>query len=127
MSEKKNWYALKIFYNKVFVFKELVEKDGMESYIAMHKSKPLVSSLMFIRCTEEYLKSLREQHISEVIYYKRASYRGKQIVYVPAVIPEEQMEVFRLATEEGCEFRLLGDIQNLDLKPGDRGRVISSA
>ena len=124
MNDQKNWYALKIFYNKVLCFRDLVEKDNVESYIAMQEGKPLVSQLMFIKSTEDFLKSLREQHLSEVAYYKRACYRGKQVVYVPAVIPNEQMEVFRRATEEGCEFRLLGDIQNLNLKSGDRVRVI---
>ena len=124
MREKKNWYALKVFFNKVFVFKGLVEKDGVESYIAMQESKPLVSSLMFIKSTEDYLKCLREQHISEISYYKRACYKGKQVVFVPAVIPDEQMEVFRQATVEGSRYRFLGDIQTLNLKPGDRVRVI---
>lgn len=124
MNDQKNWYALKIYFNKVLCFRDLVEKDNVETYIAMQESKPLVSQLMFIKSTEGYLKSLREQHLSEISFYKRACYRGKQIVFVPAVIPDVQMEVFRRATEKGCKFRLLGDIQNLNLKLGDRVRVI---
>ena len=124
MDEKKNWYALKVFSNKVLAFKELVEKDSVETYIAMQQGKPLISSLMFIKSTEDYLKSLREQHLSEISYYKRACYRGKQVVYVPAVIPDDQIEVFRRATAEGYEFRFLGDLKNLNLNPGDRVRVV---
>lgn len=124
MNNKKNWYALKVFYNKVLCFRDLVVKDNVETYIAMQEGKLLVSSLMFIKSTEDYLKSLREQHLSEISFYKRACYRGKQVVFVPAVIPDEQIEVFKRATEEGCEFRLLGDIPSLNLKPGDRVRVI---
>lgn len=124
MNDHKNWYALKVFSNKVLAFKELVEKDSVETYIAMQQGKPLVSSLMFIKSTEDYLRSLRVQHISKVSYYKRACYREKQVVFVPAVIPDEQMEVFRRATAEGCEYRFLGDIQTLNLKLGDRVRVI---
>ena len=139
MKEIINWYALKIFYNKALHFKELVEKDGVETYLAMtskevkesgriqHQKKPLVSSLMFIRSTEDYLNSLREHHFSELTYYKTAHFilqpGNNSVEYVPAIIPEDQMEVFRQATTEGGNIQYLGTIKSLNLKPGDRVMV----
>lgn len=139
MKEIINWYALKVFYNKALHFKDLIEKDGIETYIAMtteerkengkiqtHK-KPVVSSLMFIRSTEEYLKSLRENHIAELTYYKTVSNKSKtgysSAEFVPAIIPEDQMETFKQATSEGSSIRYLGDIRDLKLKPGDKVKV----
>ena len=132
-----NWYALKVFYGKVLHVKDMAEKDGVETYVAMttqdrkengiitHVTKPLVPSLMFIRCTEDFLKSFREKHISELTFYKTA--KGKadsRNEYVPAIIPEDQMEVFRRATTEGGSIHYLGNLQSMNLKPGDRVRVI---
>lgn len=121
MNGQKNWYALKVFYNKVLHFKELIEKDGVETYIATQEGKPLVPSLMFIRSSENYLKLLRENHKSELAYYRSACYSTKSLVFAPAVITNDQMEMFQMATAEGVKY--LGEIQTLNLKPGDRVRV----
>ena len=132
-----NWYALKVFYGKVLHVKDLAEKDGVETYVAMttldhkvngritHITKPLVPSLMFIKCTEDFLKSFREKHSSELTYYKTAiSKDSNHKHYKPAVIPDDQMEVFRRATTEGGSICYLGDLQSVNLKPGDRVRVV---
>lgn len=121
MTVKKNWYALKIFYNKVLYFKDIIGKDGVETYFAIQEGKPLVPSLMFICCSEDYLQSLREDHKSELAYYRRACYVANSLVFVPAVIPDDQMEMFRRATAKGVRY--LGEIQTLNLKPGDRVKV----
>lgn len=139
MKEIINWYALKVFYNKTLHFKNLIEKDGIETYIALttevskgkgriqYQKKPVVSSLMFIKSTEEYLKSLRENHISQLTYYKTVSYKSKtgysSVEFVPAVIPDDQMKVFKQATSGGNGIRYLGDVKELNLKPGDRVKV----
>lgn len=122
MNGQENWYALKVFYNKVLNVKEIVEKDGVETYIAMQEGKSLIPSLMFIKSSEDYLKSLREEHKSELTYYKRACYVANSLSFVPAVIPDGQMELFKKATAEGVRY--LGEIQTLNLKPGDMVRVI---
>jgi len=131
MKGQKNWYALKVFYNKVHYFKEIIENDGVETYIAIQEGKLLVPSLMFIKSSEDYLKSLRDNHVKEFTYYKRARYKINQtvnqlnsqstLVFVPAVIPDDQMEIFKRATAEGVRY--LGEIETLNLKPGDRVRV----
>ena len=121
MNEQKNWYALKVLYNKVLHFKEIIEKDGVETYIAMQEGKSLVPSLMFIRSSEDYLKALKGKHKGELTYYKKACYSTNSLMLVPADIPDNQMEMFKRATAEGVKY--LGEIKTLNLKPGDSVRV----
>ena len=70
MSDKNGeecWYALKVFYNRVFELEKQLSQEGVRSYIPLlhedtvagdkkiRKRKPAVSSLMFIRQSEHYL------------------------------------------------------------------------
>ena len=73
MSDKNGeecWYALKVFYNRVFELEKQLSQEGVRSYIPLlhedtvagdkkiRKRKPAVSSLMFIRQSEHYLLCL---------------------------------------------------------------------
>ena len=80
--------------------------------------KPLVSSLMFIRCTESFLKTLKHNHLSEFSYYTRYSGGHK----VPAIIPDDQMQAFIWLTSEDTDVTYLGEPK--DIKLGDRVKVI---
>lgn len=105
--------------------------------------KPLVSSLMFIRCSEKFLKELKSDYLSDFTYYTRYAdcpdlvsgktsdpstpYAGTSGEYklrkVPAVIPDDQMQTFIWLTSENFKVRYLGEPK--DLKLGDRVRIIS--
>ena len=80
--------------------------------------KPLVASLMFIRCTEIFLKTLKHNHLSEFSYYTRYSDDHK----VPAVIPDDQMQAFIWLTSENTDVTYIGEPK--DIKLGDRVKVI---
>ena len=68
----RRWYALKVFYNKVFALRdELAERHGMESYIPLttvmverrgnrrKETRPLISSLMFVRANPQAASELQ--------------------------------------------------------------------
>ena len=76
MSDKNGeecWYALKVFYNRVFELEKQLSQEGVRSYIPLlhedtvagdkkiRKRKPAVSSLMFIRQSEHYLLDLQDR------------------------------------------------------------------
>lgn len=80
--------------------------------------KPLVASLMFIRCTETFLKTLKHNHLSEFSFYTRYSDDHK----VPAVIPDDQMQAFIWLTSEDTDVTYLGEPKDIKLR--DRVKVI---
>lgn len=196
-----NWYALRVFGNRVLWFRKVIEQKagedqmfpGVETYIPMsiiekvvrqtkphNKSdvsysgnrmtmvmkskravinessqpeksvavqKPMVASLMFVRCTEKFLKELKLDYLSDFTYYSRyADLRDSEAQFkeqdlqkkltnrrrytapvslqkVPAVIPDEQMEAFIWMTSNDFDVKYLGEPK--DLKLGDRVRITS--
>lgn len=183
-----NWYALKVFNNRLLQMQETIQKEAegygnsgnnennscnVETYIAMTEvdralpqkpgkntlvsysgeqmaknlsskrdiiriankkqtvvtyKKPLVPSLMFIHCTESFLKTLKHNHLSEFSYYTRYADKEltekeatKQLQKVPAIIPDDQMLAFIWLTSEDHEISYLGEPK--DIKLGDRVRV----
>ena len=180
-----NWYALKVFNNRLLQMQETIQKEAegngnkennannVETYIAMTEvdkalpqkpgkntlvsysgeqmaknltskrdiirisnkkltvvtyKKPLVPSLMFIHCTESFLKTLKHNHLSEFSYYTRYADKEltdkettKQLQKVPAIIPDDQMQAFIWLTSEDHEISYLGEPK--DIKLGDRVRV----
>ena len=105
MSDKNGeecWYALKVFYNRVFELEKQLSQEGVRSYIPLlhedtvagdkkiRKRKPAVSSLMFIRQSEHYLLELQDRMKAScpfMAYFDRETKK-------PAVIPDREMELF---------------------------------
>lgn len=84
--------------------------------------KPLVASLMFIHCTESFLKTLKHNHLSEFSYYTRFSDQDKtNNKKVPAVIPDDQMQAFIWLTSTDHKVSYLGEPKDINL--GDRVKV----
>ena len=109
MSDKNGeecWYALKVFYNRVFELEKQLSQEGVRSYIPLlhedtvagdkkiRKRKPAVSSLMFIRQSEHYLLELQDRMKAScpfMAYFDRETKK-------PAVIPDREMELFMQIT-----------------------------
>ena len=111
----KNWYAFKVFFNKVFEIAELLEKSHIESYFPTEtvvvvkngkkkkELKPVISSLLFIKCTQQEVIEQQRLLTDRVILYTHFTEAGK----VPAQIPNDEMERFKLVAssgQEGLEF-----------------------
>ena len=159
MEEELHWYAMKVFYNKVFDMEDLLEAYHIESFIAVQreeqtgkahslaarklagerdrigkrkfiqqgpmifKRNPIIASLMFFRADEEKLAIVSEKLFDPVtrkshgFIYKSADGKGY------SVIPDIQMESFRLAVSAWNNGWEVVDV-NMVLDKGDKVHVI---
>lgn len=126
----KRWYALKVFYNRVFQVEDLLKSRNLESYIPLRitevvirgrkvrRRQPAVSSLLFMRCSEEEAKALQRELMGKVMLYV------DRLTRTPLVIPNDQMNRFILVTsadDTGLEY--LG-VEQVSWSTGQRVRVI---
>lgn len=130
---ESNWYALKVFYNKVFDLRDALATLVDETYIPLSSiiverggvrkkiERPLISSLLFVRTTPDTASSLLPVIEGRAMMYTRTDANGRR---VPVVIPEREMNIFMLVTsrgEWGVEY--IGDDMPR-YHSGDRVRVI---
>lgn len=114
----KNWYALKVFYNKVFALRDEMSARGMESYapvsivtVERNGSKkkverPMISSLLFVKATPEEAAGLQRLVEGRAMVYTRQDETSK----TPSPIPDREMNIFMLVTSGGREgVEYLGD------------------
>ncbi|SEA89273.1 Transcription antitermination factor NusG [Alistipes timonensis JC136] len=129
--DEEHWYALKVFYNRVFEVERLLAQDGVKSYIPLRcvettvggrtirRREPAVSSLMFVRGREQYVLELSKRlknTMPLMAYFDRDTRK-------PAVISDLEMNVFMLVTSTGDPgLEYLGE-EPSDLRSGDRVRV----
>lgn len=124
-----NWYALKVFYNRVAKIETLLSGRNIESYIPMRsveqvvagrkvrRRKPAISSLMFMHCTEAEAAEVQKQLMGEVMVYRN---RGER---QPAAIPDDEMQMFiRVTSIDDLGLEYLGE-SNEEWTTGDKVRV----
>ena len=124
-----HWYALKVFYNRVVYLKSLLPA-GIESYVPLHtvetheqgrlayKEEPLIPSLLFVRCTAEWLVNFKHDHNEDFMYYTAPEKK------TPGPIRDEEMRSFILVTsaEAGRNAQYFG-ADAPEYHTGDRVRV----
>ena len=110
--EEIHWYALKVFFNKVFDVEKQVSRDGVESYIPCETvtvlrngvkktvRRTLVSSLMFVRSSQSYAVALQVTLPGRAMLYTHLDREGRR---VPSAISDYEMNMFRLVTTSGAE------------------------
>ena len=88
--EVKHWFALKVFYNKVFEIEEALKKDKRKSYIPCEEvlvehngkkktvRKPVINSLMFFRSTIKHAIEIQQRFMNKVIVYTSSGERGME-------------------------------------------------
>lgn len=158
----QNWYALKVFYNKVFEMEALLADIGIPSYLAVNKVPlkgqnhliarrhlarveqehgtdnryivdgpvifrrvPMVNSLLFFRTEPERLNEVEKliadplgEGFNKGFIYKRTDWKEY------AVIPQKQMDIFRLVTSSGVDgLDFYADDEITRYKQGDKVRV----
>ena len=128
--KETRWYAVKTFYQKLFKVKQELEKAGCTTYVAMtvveevrggqlhYKEKPLISSLLFVQCSAEFLVAFKHDHESDMMFYSAPD------AYRPAPIDDIQMRSFILVTsvDKGTRVKFLGESVP-DFKRGEHVRV----
>lgn len=107
------WYALKVFYNRVFQIESLLKTRNVDSYIPLRSverivrgrkvrsRQPAIASLMFMRCIESQASSLQKELGGRAMLYTDRESRR------PVAIPEEQMRRFIRVTsieDNGLEY-----------------------
>ena len=83
-----HWFALKVFYNKVFDIESALSKDNIETYIPCEETiiirggnrkkvrKPIINSLMFFRSSVTDALRIQQDFTDRVILYtRREEYR----------------------------------------------------
>lgn len=87
----ENWYALKVFYNRV----QPLIADCKEANLEFFAPVEVIHSLLFLHCTEEALWRYLTDHPQGMFLYRQAGSRQ------PAVIRDREMEVFRFVVTAG--------------------------
>ena len=130
---KCNWYALKVFYNKVFEIESRLEEMGLETYIPVRKvqlkgedhlrAARRLATPDDTRRDNQYVQAgpvifKREPVVSSLLFFRTPAERvaemealitGRGFVYKmadrerPAVIPDKQMAMFRMVCSSGAE------------------------
>lgn len=95
-----HWYALKVFYNKVFAVEEELTADGTECYVPVEETmvercgqrrkvrRPVINSLMFFRAAEERAVAVQRQLTDRAILYTRHCDDCRR---KPYAIPDREM------------------------------------
>lgn len=125
------WFALKVFFNKVFELEAQLNKECVENYVpcirtsAEKKGQPAkrklaVPSLMFLHVTPARALELQQLLSGRAMIYSE----WKDYRWVPIPVSDKEMNVFRLvvsAGDEGLEY--FEDDKRTFLK-GEHVRVI---
>lgn len=125
------WYAFKVFYNKVFVVDEQMRAEGLETYFPVIRSyklvdgetkmqvKPAISSLIFVRCTEEAVMLWQKRLSGRVMLYSHIS----EGVRRPSPIDDEEMRVFQLVSAVDDDRLEYLDVGSVNYRTGQKVRV----
>lgn len=108
-----HWYALKVFFNKVFDMEGKLKALGIETYVPVvvvekmvkgertYVQKPAISSLLFLCTTAEQAEALLEVIEGKAMFYRN---RGSKH---PTAIRDREMNIFKKVTsahKEGLEY-----------------------
>lgn len=116
ISSSIHWYALKVFFNRVFEIEEYLKSLQINCYIPCETTfilqsngkkkkirKPLISSLVFFQSTEKQALKIQKYLNGRVILYVKQENFAKR----PIAIPNQEMDIFILVTssgEKGLEY-----------------------
>jgi len=125
--EKRCWYAFHIYRNSRKQFISRLVADAQQYYVAEQVNttlqfdynvettkKLLFPSIVFVKCTAEYVEAIRSNQYSNVAPY---TYPGTK---EPAVISNREMEVFMFVLNTGSDQM---DIVDEKIVKGDKVRV----
>ena len=131
--DRMNWYALKVFYNKVFEVEALLEDRGLETYIPVRKAQLKGEEHLRItrrlatpddsRRDNQFIQEgpfifKREPVVSSLLFVRAPAdcvpeivdtVFGKGFLYRmadgkrPAVIPDKQMGIFQMVCSSGAD------------------------
>lgn len=123
------WYAIRVLKEVKFVLEEL-RHENKETYYATQmkevsyrgktriKEVPIFTSLIFVKCSEKFLRDFKYRHTDHLFFYRDLS------TGLPGKIDDHEMEVFRMVTriknQEDVKFF---DEDRPEFHKGDKVRV----
>lgn len=142
---KRHWYALKVFYNKVFEIEKALQKERFEVYFPVRKEQvraealrrvdtstkyervgdkvvfrriPVVNSLLFVKAGEDDIAKIQQLVYGHALVYYNAERTA------PAVIPDREMAIFRMVAESGADgLQFFSDESIVNFRQGNKVRV----
>lgn len=121
--EKSNdihWYAIRTFHNKATAVCRIADKEAIEWYTPVQdvevvenerriiRKKPLLPSLLFLRCTTEFIDKLKRLTNSNVLPYCHPG------TMIPQVIEDRDMEIFRFVTRTAAKLESIDEVHLAD-------------
>ena len=128
----QQWYAFRVFYNKVFDVEHDIREQGVETYfpkVRIYRTsedkqkmqlKPAISSLIFVHCSEEKVWDLQKIFYGRVMLYTHKTGGTRKASPVDA----EEMRVFMLVTSVEDDRLQYLDVGSFNYKEGQRVRVL---
>ena len=128
----QRWYAFKVFYNKVFEIDRDIREEGVKTYfpkVKVYKMcedkqkerlKPAISSLIFVRCSEEKVWDLQKKFYGRIMLYTH-KIDGNRIA---SPVDEEEMRVFMLVTSVEDDRLQYLEAESVNYKQGQRVKVL---
>ena len=128
----QHWYAFKVFYNKVFEIDRDFQELGVDTFFPKVREykmlydrqkeilKPAISSLIFVRCSEEKVWDIQNAFYGRVMLYTH-KINGNRIA---SPVDEEEMRVFMLVTSVEDERLEYLDVESVKYQEGQRVRVL---
>ena len=127
--EAPRWYALKVFYNRTAALEKKIAACDVETYIPMqtlekfdadglhYEEKPLINSLLFVRCKESWLISFKRVNPLDFMFYTASDLRRP--------IDDEEMRMFMFVTsaDRGRNLHYFGESDST-FKMGQKVRVV---
>jgi len=129
MQQEPAWYALKVFYNRVFPLRDICSDVSWQTYVPMkveevlgggsvkYVEKQLVPSLLFVKCTQKWLEDFRREDRIPFYAYPEAESKA------PRAIPELEMQMFMMVTSTRNKDLLFLGSDRAEWHQGDRVRV----
>ncbi|MBR6002688.1 MAG: transcriptional regulator [Bacteroidales bacterium] len=128
-----HWFALKVFYNKVFDVEDILDGRGLETFIPVTKEQLKGEEFFRVkrrlavpddsRNDRKYIVEgpyifKRKTIVASLLFFRgtlqdalqvRADFEGRAMLYTtvdrkaPAIIPDSQMKMFRMVCESGMD------------------------
>lgn len=123
------WFALKVFYNKAELIQSDFRKARYETYLPKmivekfekgelkYIEKPIIASLLFVRCTERFLLEYKRANDELFLYYSNPDNKR------PGRINDSEMDNFKRVTSVNDPDILYLGSDSSKLCIGDRVRV----
>ncbi len=139
LDTKKQWYVLRVTYNRIKKAVEAIDLDDAEVYLPLHyvtkvvrgkkrlMKKPLLPNILFVYTTEEYIKTVVKKsppHLHCLTFYYNHFVKDKYGNNPPLTVRYNEMMNFIKVTSIDNEHIIAVDVKHCHYKSGDLVKII---